>query len=95
MRTVPSHLLSRPVLLELCAHYLEQDRYEEGLQLLQALFTNIAKEECPSSGRPSVLGNDHDPFRMVVQLLADGGRTVYSSTRPDPELVVVADRADA
>lgn len=32
---------------------------------------------------------------MVVQLLADGGRTVYSSARPDPELVASAARAEA
>lgn len=51
VRTVPSHLLSRSVLLELCAHYLEEDQFEKGLELLQGLFTNIAKEECLFSGR--------------------------------------------
>ena len=51
VRTVASHLLSRPVLLELCAHYLEEGQWDEGLQLLQGLFPNIAKEECPGRGR--------------------------------------------
>ena len=49
--TVASHLLSRPVLLEFCAHYLEEGQWDEGLQLLQGLFPNIAKEECPGRGR--------------------------------------------
>ena len=35
------------------------------------------------------IGSDCNHFHMVVQLLADGGRTVYSSSRPDPELVNV------
>ena len=47
VRSVAAHLLSRPVLLELCAHYLEEGQWDEGLQLLQGLFPNIAKEECP------------------------------------------------
>ena len=82
--TVPLHLLSRPVLLALCACYLQQGQWKEGIELIESLFVNLNKND--SSSRL----DRRERFHMLVPLLADGGRTVLSDQHVDSELVRVA-----
>lgn len=87
--TVPLHLLSRPVLLALCACYLQQGQWKEGIELIESLFVNLNKND--SSSRLDRC----ERFHMLVPLLADGGRTVLSDQHVDSELVRVAVRIEA
>lgn len=87
--TVPLHLLSRPVLLALCACYLQQGQWKEGIELIESLFVNLNKND--SSSRL----DRRERFHMLVPLLADGGRTVLSDQHVDSELVRVAVRIEA
>lgn len=87
--TVPLHLLSRPVLLALCACYLQQGQWKEGIELVESLFVNLNKND--SSSRL----DRRERFHMLVPLLADGGRTVLSDQHVDSELVRVAVRIEA
>lgn len=87
--TVPLHLLSRPVLLALCACYLQQGQWKEGIELIESLFVNLNKND--SSSRL----DRRERFHMLVPLLADGGRTVLSDQHVDSELVHVAVRIEA
>lgn len=86
--TVPLHLLSRPVLLALCACYLQQGQWKEGIELVESLFVNLNKND--SSSRL----DRRERFHMLVPLLADGGRTVLSDQHVDSELVRVAVRIE-
>lgn len=86
--TVPLHLLSRPVLLALCACYLQQGQWKEGIELIESLFVNLNKND--SSSRL----DRRERFHMLVPLLADGGRTVLSDQHVDSELVRVAVRIE-
>ena len=86
--TVPLRLLSRPVLLALCACYLQQGQWKEGIELVESLFVNLNKND--SSSRL----DRRERFHMLVPLLADGGRTVLSDQHVDSELVRVAVRIE-
>lgn len=87
--TVPLHLLSRPVLLALCACYLQQGQWKEGIELIESLFVNLNKNDSAS------LVDRRERFHMLVPLLADDGRTVLSDQHVDSELVRVAVRIEA
>ena len=87
--TVPLHLLSRPVLLALCACYLQQGQWTEGIELIESLFVNLNKNDSASRV------DRRERFHMLVPLLADGGRTVLSDQHVDSELVRVAVRIEA